>query len=60
MARPRELSGVNKICAQCAMGCKQAAGTVIIDCPIFRAAPPNPPKLKKSLSPSGHRQSDAD
>ena len=60
MARPKELAGVNKICAQCSRSCKQAANTVIIHCPQFQPTPPNPSLVKKSLSPSGHGKSDVD
>jgi hypothetical protein len=49
MARPRKLRGVNKVCAQCELGCKQSADAELVSCPLFRAPPPDPAKLAKPL-----------
>lgn len=49
MARPRSPRGINKVCAQCGLECKQSAGAEIIVCPLFRATGVDPAKLRKPL-----------
>jgi len=49
MGRPKQLRGIHKVCAQCQGVCKQSADAELERCPLFRATPPDPSKLRKPL-----------